>query len=117
VPLSSVSSSPPRTEDLNLQFQFISSLFTTSCIGHVSISYNKNTIHTSSSYVQHIIYLSCTQPSLNSLSLYYLIHPYELLPSLFFSLDFIYPCYVGPCHHGMARPQVADGGTASSYGG
>jgi hypothetical protein len=20
---------------------------------------------------------------------------------------------VGPCHHGMARPQVADGGTAS----
>jgi hypothetical protein len=26
------------------------------------------------------------------------------------------PCYVGPCHHGMARPQVADGGTASSYG-
>jgi hypothetical protein len=21
---------------------------------------------------------------------------------------------VGPCHHGMARPQVADGGTASS---
>jgi hypothetical protein len=24
---------------------------------------------------------------------------------------------VGPCHHGMARPQVADGGTASRYGG
>jgi hypothetical protein len=24
---------------------------------------------------------------------------------------------VGPCHHGMARPQVADGGTVSSYGG
>jgi hypothetical protein len=21
--------------------------------------------------------------------------------------------YVGPCHHGMERPQVADGGTAS----
>jgi len=20
------------------------------------------------------------------------------------------PCYVGPCHHGMTRPQVADGG-------
>jgi hypothetical protein len=20
------------------------------------------------------------------------------------------PCYVGPCHHGMARPQVVDGG-------
>jgi hypothetical protein len=20
------------------------------------------------------------------------------------------PCYVGPCHHGMARPQVAGGG-------
>ena len=24
---------------------------------------------------------------------------------------------VGPCHHGMARPQVADGGTASSMDG
>jgi hypothetical protein len=22
-----------------------------------------------------------------------------------------------PCHHGMARRQVVDGGTASSYGG
>ena len=25
----------------------------------------------------------------------------------------LYPCVVGPCHHGMARPQVADRGTAS----
>jgi hypothetical protein len=24
---------------------------------------------------------------------------------------------VGPCQHGMARPRVADGGTASKYGG
>jgi hypothetical protein len=24
---------------------------------------------------------------------------------------------VGPCHHGMARPQVADGGTASGMEG
>jgi hypothetical protein len=24
---------------------------------------------------------------------------------------------VGPCRHGMARPRVADGGTASEYGG
>jgi hypothetical protein len=24
---------------------------------------------------------------------------------------------VGPCHHGMARPQVADGGTASYLDG
>jgi hypothetical protein len=50
----------------------------------------KNTIHTLSSYVQHIIYLSYTQPFLNSLSLYYLIHPYKLLASFIFSLDFIY---------------------------
>jgi hypothetical protein len=21
-----------------------------------------------------------------------------------------FPCYVGPCHHGMARPRVAVGG-------
>ena len=25
--------------------------------------------------------------------------------------------FVGPCHHGMARPQVADGGTASDMDG
>jgi hypothetical protein len=24
---------------------------------------------------------------------------------------------VGPCHHGIARPQVADGGTASDMEG
>jgi hypothetical protein len=24
---------------------------------------------------------------------------------------------VGPCHHGMARPQIADGGTASDMEG
>jgi len=27
------------------------------------------------------------------------------------------PCEMGPCHHGMARPQVADGGTASDMEG
>jgi hypothetical protein len=32
------------------------------------------------------------------------------------------PCFSsvdksGPCHQGMARPQVANGGTASGYGG
>ena len=27
------------------------------------------------------------------------------------------PCEVGPCHHGMARPQVADAGTASDMEG
>jgi len=26
-------------------------------------------------------------------------------------------CVVGPCHHGMARPQVADRGTASDKEG
>ena len=25
--------------------------------------------------------------------------------------------FVGPCHHGMARPQFADGGTASDMEG
>ena len=38
---------------------------------------------------------------------------------------FMYYCYVcsvvsmnvGPCHHGMARPRVADGGTASNMEG
>jgi hypothetical protein len=27
------------------------------------------------------------------------------------------PCEVGPCHHCMARPQVADGGTSSDMEG
>jgi hypothetical protein len=27
------------------------------------------------------------------------------------------PMNVGPCHHGMARPQLADGGTASDMEG
>jgi hypothetical protein len=30
---------------------------------------------------------------------------------------FTWRVYVGPCHHGMARPQVADGGTASYMDG
>jgi hypothetical protein len=29
----------------------------------------------------------------------------------------IKPWLVGPCQHGMARPQVADGGTASNMEG
>ena len=33
------------------------------------------------------------------------------------SLYSVYLCEVGPCHHGMARPQVADGGTASDMEG
>jgi len=28
-----------------------------------------------------------------------------------------FQCVVGPCHHGMARPQVADRGTASGMEG
>ena len=27
------------------------------------------------------------------------------------------PVFLGPCHHGVARPQVADGGTASDMEG
>ena len=30
---------------------------------------------------------------------------------------FFLTVFVGPCHHGMARPQVADGGTASNMEG
>ena len=29
----------------------------------------------------------------------------------------LHTVFVGPCHHGMARPQVADGGTASDMEG
>jgi hypothetical protein len=30
---------------------------------------------------------------------------------------YLLPCQVDPCHHGMARPQIADGGTASDMEG
>jgi len=30
---------------------------------------------------------------------------------------YMQPVLVGPCHHGMARPQVADRGTASDKEG
>jgi hypothetical protein len=33
--------------------------------------------------------------------------------SLFKWLSDVSPMNVGPCHHGMGRPQVANGGTAS----
>ena len=33
--------------------------------------------------------------------------------SIYFSSDSVFAMFVGPCHHGMARPHVADGGTAS----
>jgi len=42
------------------------------------------------------------------------VHP-ELLNDLSFVISDIY--VVGPCHHGMARPQVADRGTASDKEG
>ena len=34
-----------------------------------------------------------------------------------FILRMLETVFVGPCHHGMARPQVADGGTASDMEG
>ena len=37
--------------------------------------------------------------------------------NLFLSHMVKFPCVVGPCHHGMARPQVADRGTASNMEG
>ena len=45
---------------------------------------------------------------------------------IFFSFHFrspyllmylVFPVFVGPCHHGMAYPQVADGGTACNMEG
>jgi hypothetical protein len=32
---------------------------------------------------------------------------------IFYFYMYVFAMDVGPCHHGMARPQVADGGTAS----
>jgi hypothetical protein len=39
------------------------------------------------------------------------------VPSIFIQVECFLPCDVGPCHHGMARPQVADRGTASDMEG
>ena len=36
---------------------------------------------------------------------------------VFRSVALLSPCVVGPCHHDMARPQVADRGTASDMEG
>jgi len=42
----------------------------------------------------------------------------SVLSSVVFIAELIVKCYVvGPCHHGMARPQVADRGTASDKEG
>ena len=46
----------------------------------------------------------------------------EMLAQLITSVKLIHPFlepteFVGPCHHGMARPQVADGGTAYAMQG
>ena len=47
----------------------------------------------------------------------FVLHAPPISSSLVWSLELYsvrskLPWYVGPCHHGMARPQVADGGTA-----
>jgi hypothetical protein len=43
-----------------------------------------------------------------------LFHPESNFSSLIlFTIILICPMNVGSCHHGMARPQVAGGGTAS----
>jgi hypothetical protein len=36
------------------------------------------------------------------------VHPYEISKKKIF-LYIVRNCYVGPCHHCMARPPVADG--------
>ena len=54
-----------------------------------------------------------------------IIHNFFVLVHMWLSLTLIiYARYVfskamnvGPCHHGMARPRVADGGTASNMEG
>ena len=42
---------------------------------------------------------------------------YQLTTTLIFNIPSDLSVFVGPCHHGMARPQVADGGTASDMEG
>jgi hypothetical protein len=38
----------------------------------------------------------------------------QIVLNIFYFCEYIYiSMNVGPCHHGMARPQVEDGGTAS----
>ena len=38
-------------------------------------------------------------------------------PVPYYYYYYYYSVFVGPCHHGTARPQVADGGTASDMEG
>ena len=48
--------------------------------------------------------------------MYWLMGRYSAL-SVYNKLILYQPVLVGPCHHGMARPQVADRGTASDKEG
>ena len=41
----------------------------------------------------------------------------KLLSVGYFFCSSIVAAFVGPCHHGMTHPQVADGGTASNMEG
>ena len=53
--------------------------------------------------------------SMTILSSQGILSPYVLY--FIFCLCHCMAVFVGPCHHGMARPQVADGGTASDMEG
>ena len=44
------------------------------------------------------------------------IQPLRVYSQVLASLTVMAPLQVGPCHHSMARSQVADGGTVSGYG-
>ena len=49
-----------------------------------------------------------------------MFRPYRVIIRLAFRIFkevYVWYVFVGPCHHGMARPQVADGGTASDMEG
>ena len=52
---------------------------------------------------------------------YYIFHAVHYIVITFYSNNslsiVVKSVFVGPCHHGMARPQVADRGTASDMGG
>jgi hypothetical protein len=71
-------------------------------------------------YVQGVLKFKCkTQvPKVNT----FLLTPWsrvllEKLTVNFAASQEIPRIFAGPCHHGMARPQVADGGTASCMEG
>jgi hypothetical protein len=73
----------------------------------------KNIVLKISNFLQKKIVISNNVLKPNLIQRTSILEVYDILvvPSLYVHVGWV------PCHHGMARPHVADGGKSSGYGG